>query len=168
MLVLDVVLIGLLLWLDQWSKHLAVLYLKDRESIPMIDQVLELRYLENRGAAFGLLQDQKFFILFVGIIFVSVLVYFLCRLPSRKKFRVLHILLSMIIAGGLGNMIDRFRLEYVVDFIYVVLIDFPIFNLADMYVVAATIGLVFCFLFVMKEKDLEFLNFKQNKYREMK
>jgi signal peptidase II len=56
----------------------------------------------------------------------------------------------------------------VVDFIYVVLIDFPIFNVADMYVVVATIGLVFCFLFVLKEKDLEFLNFKQNKYREMK
>jgi signal peptidase II len=168
MLVLDVVLIGLLLWLDQWTKHLAVLHLKDQDALPLIDKVLELRYLENRGAAFGLLQDQKFFILFVGVIFVAVLVYFLCRLPAQKKFRVLHVLLSMIIAGGLGNMIDRFRLEYVVDFIYVVLIDFPIFNVADMYVVVATIGLIFCFLFVLKEKDLEFLNFKQNKYREMK
>jgi signal peptidase II len=168
MLALDVVLIGLLLGLDQWTKYLAVLHLKDQDEIALIDQVLELRYLENRGAAFGLLQDQKLFILFVGIIFVAVLVYFLCRLPAQKKFRVLHVLLSMIIAGGLGNMIDRFRLEYVVDFIYVVLIDFPIFNVADMYVVLATIGLVFCFLFVLKEKDLEFLNFKQNKYREMK
>jgi signal peptidase II len=168
MLVLDVVLIGLLLWLDQWTKYLAVLHLKDQDAISLVDKVLELRYLENRGAAFGLLQDQKFFILFVGIIFVAVLVYFLCRLPAQKKFRMLHVLLSMIIAGGLGNMIDRFRLEYVVDFIYVVLIDFPIFNVADMYVVVATIGLIFCFLFVLKEKDLEFLNFKQNKYREMK
>jgi signal peptidase II len=110
MLVLDAVLIVLLLGVDQWTKYLAVLHLKDQDAIPLIDKVLELRYLENRGAAFGLLQDQKFFILFVGIIFVAVLVYFLCRLPMQKKFRVLHVLLSMIIAGGLGNMIDRFRL----------------------------------------------------------
>jgi signal peptidase II len=168
MIVLDFLLIGLFLGLDQWTKYLAVLHLKGKDPIPLVNKVLELRYLENRGAAFGLLQDQKFFILFVGVIFVAVLLYFLFRLPNQKKFRVIHVFLSMIIAGGVGNMIDRFRFEYVVDFIYAVFIDFPIFNVADMCVVIATIGLLFCFLFVLKEKDLEFMNFKQNKYREMK
>ena len=72
-----------------------------------------------------------------------------------------------MIAGGIGNMIDRFRFDYVVDFISFVLINFPVFNVADCYIVTSVIILFILFLFVYKEKDLEFLNFKQNKYREM-
>ena len=111
---------------------------------------------------------RQVFILFVGIVFLAVLLFFLLKLPEQKKFRIVHILLAVIIAGGIGNMIDRFRLDYVVDFISFVLINYPIFNVADIYVVVATIGLFILFLFVYKEKDLEFLNFKQNRYREMK
>ena len=107
-----------------------------------------------------MLQNQKVFILFVGIVFLAVLLFFLFKLPEQKKFRIVHVLLAVIVAGGIGNMIDRFRLDYVVDY--------PIFNVADIYVVVATIGLFILFLFVYKEKDLEFLNFKQNRYREMK
>ena len=134
----------------------------------LIDGVLELQYLENRGSAFGILQNQKFFILFVGITFLIVLLFFLFKLPQQKKYCILHILLASIIAGGIGNMIDRFRLDYVVDFISFVLINYPIFNVADIYVVVGTIGLFILFLFVFSEKDLEFLNFKQTRYREMK
>ncbi len=168
MLGIDVVIAGLLLWFDQFTKHLAVERLKDSPAYVLIDGVLELQYLENRGSAFGMLQNQKFFILFVGIVFLIVILFFLFKLPEQKKFCVVHILLSSIIAGGVGNMIDRFRFDYVVDFISFVLIDYPIFNVADCYIVAATIGLFFLFLFVFKEKDLEFMNFKQNRYREMK
>ena len=74
----------------------------------------------------------------------------------------------ILTAGAIGNFIDRLTRGYVVDFFYFSLIDFPIFNVADIYVVVATIGLFILFLFVYKEKDLEFLNFKQNRYREMK
>ena len=115
-----------------------------------------------------MLQNQKVFILFVGIVFLAVLLFFLFKLPEQKKFRIVHVLLAVIVAGGIGNMIDRFRLDYVVDFISFVLINYPIINVADIYVVVATIGLFILFLFVYKEKDLEFLNFKQNRYREMK
>jgi len=168
MLIFDVIGIILLLFIDQYAKYLAVLHLKGQEAIPLIQGVLELQYLENRGAAFGLLLDQKVFILFVGIVFQLFLVFFLFKLPGHKKYNVIHVFLSAIIAGGVGNMIDRFRLGYVVDFISFVLIDFPIFNAADMYVVVASIGLFFLVIFVYKEKDLEFLNFKQNRYRETK
>lgn len=168
MLVLDVILFVVCLFLDQYTKYLAVLHLKNQPAIVLIDGVLELQYLENRGAAFGMLQNQKFFILFVGIIFMAVILFFLCKLPEHKKYNVVHILLSVLIAGGVGNMIDRFRLDYVVDFISFVLINYPIFNVADIFVVLATIGLFILFLFVYKEKDLEFLNFKQSRYREMK
>lgn len=168
MLIIDALLAIVLIALDQFTKHLAIVNLKDQPAYVLIDGVLELQYLENRGSAFGMLQNQKFFILFVGIIFMLVLLWFLLKLPQQKKFCVVHILLSCIIAGGIGNMIDRIRLDYVVDFISFVLINYPIFNVADMYVVVATVILFVLFLFVFKEKDLEFLNFKQNRYREMK
>ena len=161
MLIIDALIAAVLLVLDQFTKHLAVVHLKNQPAYVIIDGVLELQYLENRGSAFGMLQNQKVFILFVGIVFLAVL-------PEQKKFRIVHVLLAVIVAGGIGNMIDRFRLDYVVDFISFVLINYPIFNVADIYVVVATIGLFILFLFVYKEKDLEFLNFKQNRYREMK
>lgn len=168
MLLIDAVVAGLLLLLDQATKYLAVTRLKNSPAVVLIEDVLELKYLENRGSAFGMLQNQKFFILFVGFVFLAVILFFLFKLPAEKKFRVVHILLAAVIAGGVGNMIDRFRFDYVVDFISFVLINFPIFNVADCYIVVSVIGLFVLFLFVFKEKDLEFLNFKQNKYREIK
>lgn len=168
MLILDAVIMLLLLGFDQLTKYLVIVHLKDNPAISLIDGVLELEYLENRGSAFGILQNQKFFILFVGIVFMAVILFFLFKLPQDKKFRIVHVLLSAVVAGGLGNMIDRFRFDFVVDFISFVLIHFPVFNVADCYIVVSTIGLFILFMFVYKEKDLEFLSFKQNRYREMK
>ena len=168
MLLIDAVIMAALLALDQCTKQLAVLYLKNNPAIVLIDGVLELQYLENRGSAFGMLQNQKFFILFVGFVFLAVILFFMFKLPAHKKYNIAHILLSIVIAGGIGNMIDRFRFDYVVDFISFILINYPIFNVADCYIVVAMVGLFILFVFVYKEKDLEFLNFKQNRYREMK
>ncbi len=168
MLAVDLLVAAALVALDQYTKYLAVKKLKGNTAFVLIENVLELQYLENRGSAFGMLQNQKFFILFVGFVFMAALLFFLFKLPDAKKYRIVHIALSAVIAGGLGNMIDRLRLDYVVDFISFVLIDFPIFNVADCCIVVSAILLFLLFLFVYKESDLEFLNFKQNKYREMK
>lgn len=168
MLIIDLILAIVLLVLDQYTKYLAIIKLKGQSAYVLIDGVLELQYLENRGSAFGMLQNQKYFILFVGVVFLAVILFFLFKLPQQKKFCVMHILLSCIIAGGIGNMIDRIRFDFVVDFISFILIDYPIFNVADCYIVCGTIVLFILFLFVYKEKDLEFLSFKQNRYREMK
>ncbi len=168
MLIIDLILALALIGLDQYTKYLAIIKLKGKVAFVLIEGVLELQYLENRGSAFGMLQNQKFFILFVGIVFMAMILFFLFKLPQQKKFCAMHILLACIVAGGIGNMVDRIRFDYVVDFISFVLIDYPIFNVADCYIVCATITLFILFLFVYKEKDLEFLNFKQNRYREMK
>lgn len=168
MLIVDGVIILLLLALDQFCKYLAIIKLKDKPACVLIDGVLELNYLENRGSAFGMLQNQKVFILFVGFVFLAVVLFFLFKLPEHRKYRALHVCLSAVVAGGIGNMIDRFRFDYVVDFISFVLIHFPVFNVADCYIVVSVILLFILFLFVYEEKDLEFLNFKQNKYREIK
>lgn len=167
-LLIDAVIMIFLLAVDQVTKYLAITYLKNQPAIVLMEGVLELNYLENRGSAFGMLQNQKFFLLFVGFIFMAVILFFLFKLPNEKKFRLTHILLAMVVAGGIGNMIDRIRFDFVVDFISFVLINFPIFNGADCFIVVGTIGLFLLFMFVYKEQDLEFLSFKQNKYREVK
>lgn len=163
MLFVDLIVTLVLLAVDQFTKYLAIVHLKNQPAFILIDSVLELRYLENRGSAFGMLQNQKFLLLFVGFIFLAVILFFLFRMPCDKKFRAAHIALSAIVAGGIGNMLDRFRFDYVVDFIYFALIDFPIFNAADCYIVVFSILLFFLFMFVYKESDLEFLGFWQNR-----
>lgn len=167
-LFLDLLGIVLLIAADQFTKYQAVLKLKDKPAYIIWDGVLELNYLENKGAAFGMLQNQKAFFIFVAIVILSVIAYILFKTPDQKKYRALHILLSLIAAGAIGNMIDRIRFDYVVDFIYIVLINFPIFNVADMYVTFATAILVIMLLVVYKEQDLSFISFKQKKYREIK
>lgn len=165
---MDIVGIIALVILDQYTKSLAVVYLKDKPAYNIINGVLELNYLENKGAAFGMLQNQKAFFIFVAFVILGVIGYVLYKMPDDKKYRVLHLLLSLIAAGAIGNMIDRIRLDYVVDFIYFVLINFPIFNVADMYVSLSTVALVFLLLFRYKENDLNFISFKQKRYRELK
>ena len=161
MLLIDVLLAVVLLAFDQFTKWLAVTRLKGNPAYVLIDGVLEFNYLENRGSAFGMFQNQKVFILGVGFVFLAILLFLLFRLPKQRKFCIVHILVAMIIAGGVGNMIDRFRFDYVVDFISFVLINYPIFNVADIYVVLAVIGIFILFLFVYKEEDLDFLSFKK-------
>lgn len=160
-LIVDLLVMLALFSFDQFTKHIVLTRLKGQPPIVLIDGVLELQYLENRGSAFGVLQNQKYFILFVGVIFLAVIFFFLFKLPEDKKFRAVHIALSAIVAGGLGNMADRFRFDYVVDFISFVLIHFPVFNAADCCIVISTILLLILFMFVYKESDLDFLNFKK-------
>ena len=156
-ILLDIIIICALVAVDQYTKYLAVVHLKDKPAYVLINGVLELNYLENKGAAFGMLQNQKAFFIFVAVVILSVICYVIYK-----------ILLSLIAAGAIGNMIDRIRLNYVVDFIYFVLINFPIFNVADMYVTISTAVLVILLLFVYKESDLNFISFKQKRYRELK
>ena len=157
-----------LIIIDQYTKHLAVLHLKNKPAFSIIDGVFELNYLENRGAAFGMLQNQKGFFILISSIVLIAISYILFKMPEDKKYNIMHILLILIASGAVGNMIDRIRFDFVVDFISFVLINFPIFNGADCFIVIGTISLFILFMFVYKEQDLEFLSFKQNKYREIK
>ena len=167
-LIKDFLMIAILVAFDQFTKQLAVANLKDKQAFKLINGVLELNYLENKGAAFGMLQNQRVFFVFVAVIVLGVIAYILYKAPEGKKYKLLHILLSLIAAGAIGNMIDRVRLDYVVDFIYIIWINFPIFNVADMYVSLATVILVLALLFYYKESDLSFIGFNQKRFRELK
>lgn len=143
------------IFLDQITKYLAVVHLKEKEAYVLWDQVFQLEYLENRGAAFGMLQNQQILFFFSVILISAVVVWFYLRVPMEKKFLPLRLCAVFIMAGAYGNFIDRLRFGYVIDFFYFKLIDFPVFNVADIYVTVSTI--VFCLLlfFYYKEEDLE-------------
>ena len=157
MLLFDLLGILLLIGFDQITKYLAVMQLKDKPAFSIINGVLEFNYLENKGAAFGMLQNQKAFFVFVAVVILGVIAYVLYKTPDDKKYTKLHVLLSFIAAGAIGNMIDRIRFDYVVDFIYIVLINFPIFNVADIYVSCSVVVLLLLFIFYYKEEDMEVL-----------
>ena len=163
----DFLMIILLVFLDQFTKYLAVIHLEDKPAIKIIDGVLEVNFLKNSGAAFGLLQNQKVVFILVAVMILCSIAYVLFRMPDDKKYNIMHILLVMIASGAAGNMIDRVRNDYVVDFIYFVIINFPIFNVADIYVTVSTFLFVILFLFYYKENDFNFLSFnQQKKFRE--
>lgn len=147
----------LLVIFDQWTKYLASLHLKDKAPFVLIEDVFELHYLENRGAAFGMLQGRQIFLLLLTIVFLIVICYIFYKMPSEKKYIPLYIVGVMICSGAIGNMIDRVRQQYVVDFLYFKLINFPIFNVADCYVTVAAFLLFFLVLFYYKDEDFEFL-----------
>lgn len=140
--------------LDQYTKYLAITYLKGNP-ITLIDGVFELRYLENRGAAFGLFQNQQMYFLIIGFITLFIITYLYIRMPQTKRFILLRICMISITTGAIGNMIDRARFQYVVDFLYFELIDFPIFNVADIFATVATFGLVILLLFYYKEEEID-------------
>ena len=160
-LLLDVILLVVFIAVDQFTKRLAVIYLKDKPAKSIIDGVFELNYLENRGAAFGMFQNQKVLFIIIAIFMLSAIGYVLTKIPMTKKYRYLEIILVCISAGAIGNMIDRVKMDYVVDFFYFILINFPIFNVADIYVSVSCVFLAILILFYYKEEDFTFLSKKK-------
>lgn len=142
-----------LLLIDQLTKWLAVVTLKDKEPFIIIDGVFQLCYLENRGAAFGMLQNRQVIFVAGAVVIFLIVAFLYAKMPQNRRYLPLRICAVFLCAGAIGNMIDRLRLNYVVDFFYFNLIDFPIFNVADCYVVAACIFFVLLILFYYKEDD---------------
>lgn len=142
---------------DQWTKKMAVLRLKDQYPIVLIKNVFELYYLENRGAAFGIFQGKRFAFLIITVVILLVLAYCFWNIPYTAKYTSLRCIIVLIGAGAVGNFIDRMSNGYVVDFFYFKLINFPVFNVADIYVTLSAVFLAILLLFKYKEEDLNVL-----------
>lgn len=155
--VIGIIAIVLGVALDQYTKYLATIHLQE-QPIVLIEDVFQLHYLENRGAAFGMLQGKQLFFLIVTILTLCVVAYLYIRLPKSKHFIPLRICLISLVTGAIGNMIDRLHLGYVVDFFDFVLINFPIFNVADIFATVSTFVLIFLFLFYYKESDMDLIS----------
>ena len=153
-------LIIILILADQLTKLWALAELRGSEGISVITGIFELQYLENRGAAFGILQNHQVLFLLITVLAAVLLTYIYARIPDDKKYIPLRICYVLLMAGAFGNMIDRAFRGYVVDFFYFNLIDFPIFNVADIYVTVTMVLLMGLILFYYKEEDLEFLSRK--------
>ncbi|MBR4000310.1 MAG: signal peptidase II [Clostridia bacterium] len=126
---------------DQLTKIWASSALPELTTMPLIENVLHFTYVENRGAAFGMLADHRWIFMVLSVIGIAALLFWM--LTDKSLTRPMKVILAMIIGGGIGNMIDRIRLGYVVDFIDCRFIDFYVFNVADSFV---TVG---CILFVL-------------------
>lgn len=126
------------------SKMAVISVSKGQPSVSLIPGVLELHYLypENRGIAFGMFQGSVLFFAIVSVLFLGVILYAWIRIPKERFYLPLLTIATVLAAGALGNFIDRFFRGYVIDFIYFSLIDFPVFNLADVYVVVSGIFLI--------------------------
>lgn len=149
---------------DQWTKWLAVVNLKGNDPYVVIDGILEFYYFENRGAAFGTMQNKQILFYILTPIILIVLIWFFTKLPRKKHFFPLKVLSVVLTAGAVGNLIDRVCNQYVVDFVYVRAIDFPIFNVADCYITISAILLILLYLFYYKEEELqEIFHKKKNK-----
>lgn len=151
----------ILIIFDQWTKVLAFEGLRVNGPIVILEGVFELLYSENRGAAFGILQGQKWFFLLVAAAVVVVVMFFLYKLPAEKRYLPLYGCMVLLVSGAVGNVIDRIMRGFVVDFLYFKLIDFPIFNVADCYVVVSAGLLILLTGFFYKDEELDFLSAKE-------
>lgn len=147
------VLIGVLF--DQWTKLAVVKHLKGNDPFIIWKGVFKLQYLENQGAAFGIFQNKQFLFIICAVLIVCAAIWFYSKVPMTKRFLPLRLCALFICAGGIGNLIDRLTHRFVVDFFYFEWIDFPIFNVADIYVTVSAFALIFLILFYYKEEELE-------------
>ena len=140
----------LLVGIDQLSKILALKYLKSVESIPIIQNMFHLTYVENRGAAFGMFQNNQIIFVIVALIASIYGLYYL----HKNKVNILgKVSILLIISGALGNLIDRVRLGFVVDYFDFRIIWEYVFNVADIFVVLGTILLCIYILFYEDNKE---------------
>ncbi|MCF0124157.1 MAG: signal peptidase II [Pseudobutyrivibrio sp.] len=153
-IIIGVLLIIGLIILDQFTKKLAI-NLKNTEDIILVNNVLQLHYLENNGAAFSILQGKQIFFKILTPIALAIMSYIYINLSKVDKFNDIKLILVFVFAGAVGNYIDRIRFEYVIDFIYFSLIDFPVFNIADCYVTCCMFLLIILILFKYKEDDFD-------------
>lgn len=130
----------LLVMMDQLSKFFVVSFLKGQSPYILIEGFLSFYYIENRGAAFGILQNsQLLFSIITIVVLLGLMIYLIKNYKSSSL--ATKISLTLIIAGAIGNFIDRLRLKYVIDFISFRMFghDFAVFNLADSFIVIGTI-----------------------------
>ena len=141
---------------DQITKIYAKNTFKNNPLV-IIKDVLELSYTENSGAAFGIMQGKFYFFYIITFLVILLIVYILIKTKDLKKYFPFLVSLLLIFSGSIGNLIDRIKNNYVIDFIYFKLIDFPLFNLADSYITIGAILLIYLFIFIYKEEDFNYV-----------
>lgn len=145
---------GLAVGIDQLIKYLVTVFLAaDGLTFPIIKDVFHLTYIENRGAAFSILEGRQVFL--VGLTSVIIILGIVAILSGKLKSKFLLFSIALIIGGGIGNLIDRFFKGYVIDYFDFRIINFAIFNFADCCVVIGTIMVMIYVLFLEQKSKKE-------------
>ena len=147
--------IAVTVFLDQLTKYLTILHLKPIDTLPIVEDVIHLTYVENTGAAFGMMKDARWvFMVTSSVAIIAILGYMVYRVSIKKEKMpwVEALSLSLIVGGGIGNMIDRTMLGYVVDMIDFRIINFAVFNVADSFVCIGA-GLMILYLIILTVKE---------------
>ena len=144
---------------DQITKLLTIKLIKPHGNIEILKNFLDFSYVENRGAAFGIMQNSRWIFIAITLIVSAGIIYILFF--KKNESRIFKISLILILSGALGNLIDRIFRGYVVDMIEVTFINYPVFNFADCCVVIGAILLCIYILFVYKEPEKETKNNEQ-------
>lgn len=157
-------LVAVMVLLDQWTKHLAVVHLKEKSAgtVVFINKVLQFTYVENRGTAFGIGQGKIWLFTLMSVAVLAFVVYLYGKIPFRKRYIPMRIIAVLLAGGAIGNMIDRITLGYVVDFLEFGFMNFPVFNVADIYVTVAEVMLIGFGLCFYKEADFEIFTGKKS------
>lgn len=132
--------------IDQLTKYLAQTLLMPVKSVPLVQGIFHLTYARNTGAAFSILKDTQILLIPVTGVIIATIICYMIKIRKNRAI-VLKLSLALISGGALGNFIDRIRLGYVTDFFDFTLINYPIFNFADVFVVFGILILVYTVLF---------------------
>ena len=135
---------------DQITKYLVVENIPLHSHVDAVPGLFHLTYVQNTGAAFSMLEGAQWFFALIFFVFTIAVIYELWKKPMAFT-KLEHWLIVLIYAGGLGNMIDRIRLGYVVDMIAVDFIDFPVFNVADCFITCGCILMLLHLIFFNKD-----------------
>ena len=152
-MLISVIVAAVLTAVDQITKHIALTKLKPIGNTTFIKGFMDFTFVENRGAAFGILNGKIWLLLILAAIICAVIIYSMLKMPKTKEYRLLKAALTLILAGAVGNVIDRVIRGYVVDFFEFTFISFPVFNMADIYVVVGAIAMALIMIFVIKDED---------------
>lgn len=155
---ISVIAAAILIFIDQLSKQLVVENLSGGREFVIIKGVFKLVSHRNTGAVWGIMSDKTSLLAVITVIILAGVIYFYIKLPfDNKRLRILKIICVFVFAGAVGNLIDRVKLKYVVDFLYFELIDFPVFNIADCYITVSMILILILFIFYYKEEDFDLI-----------
>ena len=145
----------ILIAIDQITKYFALTNLRPVHKVVLIDGFFNLTYIENRGAAFGAMQGARwFFVILAAVVIIAGGIYY-AKMPKTKNTLLLRISMLLIGGGTIGNVIDRLFRTYVVDFLDFIIFgyDFPVFNLADVFIVVGTVLLMIYIMFWETERN---------------
>lgn len=148
---------SVLIIVDQVIKYFVVAYLKPIEYFNVIENILRFRYVENTGAVFGSFATHTLFLTIFSVLLLGFVIYFF--VTNKNKSKLMSFCLLLMISGGIGNIIDRIRLHYVVDYIEPLFVDFAVFNFADCCITIGAFTLIIYLIVdlvndIKKEKKL--------------